>query len=110
LTATKSRVPAYRRHRPTGQAVVTLNGHDIYLGRWNPKAPLTIMMGYCHYAVIYRKSPLGLPVPRALKIPGDAKDLEALSRLLQTLAWDAVVHHPLSGLKVDRSPAAVAKP
>lgn len=27
------RVPSYRRHKPTGQAVVTLDGRDIYLGR-----------------------------------------------------------------------------
>ncbi len=27
------RVPSYRRHKPTGQAVVTLNGRDIYLGK-----------------------------------------------------------------------------
>lgn len=32
------RVPAYRRHKPTGQAVVTLNGKDFYLGRWGTKA------------------------------------------------------------------------
>jgi integrase len=30
-----ARVPSYRRHKPTGQAVVTLDGRDIYLGRWN---------------------------------------------------------------------------
>jgi len=33
-----SRVPSYRRHKPSGQAVVTINGRDIYLGRWNTKA------------------------------------------------------------------------
>jgi hypothetical protein len=32
------RVPSYRRHKPTGQAVVTLNGKDHYLGRWNTVA------------------------------------------------------------------------
>ena len=32
------RVPAYRHHRPSGQAVVTLCGKDHYLGRWNTKA------------------------------------------------------------------------
>ena len=32
-----SRVPKYRRHKPTGQAVVTLNGRDIYLGKWNTR-------------------------------------------------------------------------
>jgi hypothetical protein len=31
------RVPKYRRHKPTDQAVVTLNGKDHYLGRWNSK-------------------------------------------------------------------------
>src|SRR6516164_4472998 len=29
-----SRVPSYRHHKPSGRAVVTLNGRDIYLGPW----------------------------------------------------------------------------
>ncbi|MCX7424740.1 MAG: hypothetical protein NTW96_03795 [Planctomycetia bacterium] len=32
------RVPAYRRHKPSGQAVVTLSGRDHYLGMWNTRA------------------------------------------------------------------------
>jgi hypothetical protein len=32
------RVPSYRRHRPSGQAVITLDGRDIYLGKWSTKA------------------------------------------------------------------------
>jgi integrase len=28
-------IPSYRRHKPSGQAVVTLNGVDFYLGPWN---------------------------------------------------------------------------
>ena len=28
----KNKVPSYRLHKATGQAVVTLNGRDIYLG------------------------------------------------------------------------------
>lgn len=28
------RLPKYRRHKPSGQAVVTLGGHDHYLGKW----------------------------------------------------------------------------
>ena len=32
------RVPSYRRHKPTNQAVVTINGQDIYLGKWNTGA------------------------------------------------------------------------
>jgi integrase len=34
----KQRTPAYRRHKPSGQAVVTLNGRDHYLGAWNTRA------------------------------------------------------------------------
>ena len=30
----KRRVPSYRHHKPSGQAVVTLNGQDFYLGPW----------------------------------------------------------------------------
>ena len=34
----KSPIPTYRRHRASGQAVVTLNGVDHYLGPWNSPA------------------------------------------------------------------------
>jgi hypothetical protein len=27
--------PSYRLHKPSGQAIVTLNGRDFYLGQWN---------------------------------------------------------------------------
>ena len=33
-----SRVPSYRRHKPTNQAVVTIDGIDFYLGTWSTKA------------------------------------------------------------------------
>jgi len=29
----KTRAPSYRLHRPSGQAVVTLDGRDHYLGK-----------------------------------------------------------------------------
>jgi hypothetical protein len=32
------RTPSYRLHKPTGQAVVTLNGRDHYLGRYGTAA------------------------------------------------------------------------
>ena len=32
---TALRIPSYRRHKPSGQAVVTLGGRDIYLGKYN---------------------------------------------------------------------------
>jgi hypothetical protein len=30
--------PSYRKHRPSGQSVVTLDGQDFYLGPWRSKA------------------------------------------------------------------------
>jgi integrase len=33
----KMAVPSYRQHRASGQAVVTLNGVDYYLGQWNTR-------------------------------------------------------------------------
>ena len=38
VTKLSPRVPSYRRHKPSGQAVVTLDGRDIYLGKWNTEA------------------------------------------------------------------------
>lgn len=32
-----SRIPSYRKHKPSKQAVVTLNGSDIYLGKYGTK-------------------------------------------------------------------------
>jgi hypothetical protein len=31
------RIPSYRHHKPTGQAVVTLNDRNLYLGKWDSK-------------------------------------------------------------------------
>ena len=33
-----SKPPKYRKHKPSGQAVVTLDGHDFYLGPHGSKA------------------------------------------------------------------------
>ena len=58
------------------------------------KGPVQALNTYCHYAVIYGQSPVGLPAPKVM----DGQDAK-LNRLLQELAWDAVTHHPLSGVK-----------
>ena len=101
---------------PAGQAVIALREKiiagqapglkmqtDIFTdGLGHPKAALSVLIAYAHFAVIYRKNPTGLPVPQALaslKLPGD--DATALNKLLQQLAWDAAIHHPLSGVKAD---------
>jgi integrase len=38
MPRTTPRIPSYRRHRASGQAIVTLNDRDFYLGPWNSPA------------------------------------------------------------------------
>ncbi|MCE9532737.1 MAG: hypothetical protein K8T89_16695, partial [Planctomycetes bacterium] len=64
-------------------------------------APLTVLVSYVNFATIYRRSPVGLPVPTALKAAKLGDQEEKLNRLLQEIAWDAVSKHPLSGVRVD---------
>jgi hypothetical protein len=61
--------------------------------------PLELLTVYCHYAVIYRSSPVGQPMPALLKRAKNPDWDEKLNRLLQELAWDAVLKEPLSGVK-----------
>jgi hypothetical protein len=60
------------------------------------KAPIAWLTAYCHYTVIYGKSPVGLSVPDALK---KEKDAEKLVKELQEAAWGAVKDEPFSGVK-----------
>lgn len=99
---------------PVGQAVVALREKVIAgevpgvkkqselftdpIGHCN--AQIKVLNAYCHFAVIYGRSPVGLPVPAALKGAGGDKDGTAkLNTLLQEIAWNAVTSHPLSGVK-----------
>jgi hypothetical protein len=73
---------------------------DLFGDWWgHPKEPLKLLSGYCHYAVIYRRSPVGLPTPPS------AGSLDRLDKglvpLLQQLAWNAVIHEPLSGVSAN---------
>lgn len=123
---------------PVGQAALALREEiaagqvpglkmqwDLFRDPWgHPQPPLAVLSGYCHFAVIYRRSPVGLPVPKELQTyrriisdvglrkPGwrpspeemakaerlAKKETEDLNRLLQELAWDAVREHPPSGV------------
>jgi hypothetical protein len=83
-----------------GQAPGLKEQDDLFtdaLGHGKP--PLMALVGYCDFAVIYRRSPGGLPVPAILKQAKLEEQEESLNRLLQELAWDAVLQHPLSGLR-----------
>jgi hypothetical protein len=62
------------------------------------RPPLQALTAYCHFAVIYQRSPVGLPVPAVLKNAKNPEWDEKLNTLLQELAWEAVTAHPLSGV------------
>jgi hypothetical protein len=95
---------------PVGQALIALR-ERIRAGRapglrsqeelftdplGHPALPVQVLAAYGHFAVIYRRSPVGLPPPRALA--GGRPEGEGLNRLLQELTWEAVFRHPLSGV------------
>jgi hypothetical protein len=62
----------------------------------HPQPPLATLVTYCHFAAIYGKSPVGLPVPESLQgVPEATK----LNTLLQEIAWETVSKYPLSGVR-----------
>jgi hypothetical protein len=95
---------------PVGQAAMALRGKiiegtapgltkqgDLFKdGLGHPRGVLQALATYCHFAVIYQRSPIGLPVPRVLE---NYSKQEELNHLLQQLAWEAVTAHPLSGVR-----------
>lgn len=61
----------------------------------HPGPQIRVLSAYCHFAVIYRRNPAGLPlVSQLAKLP----EAEKLNQMLQSIAWKAVTDHPLSGV------------
>jgi hypothetical protein len=88
---------ALRERIIAGQAPGLTRQNDLFtdaIGHATP--PLQWLTAYCHFAVIYRQSPVGLPCPAPLANHAGG---EALNTLLQQLAWDAAREHPLSGVR-----------
>lgn len=99
-------VYALRQHIVAGTAPGLTKQTDLFrdpLG--HPQPPLAALVTYCHFATIYGRSPVGLPVPAELKANPKA---EELNLLLQKIAWEAVTRYPMSGVKADT--ATTAKP
>jgi hypothetical protein len=71
---------------------------DLFVDAWgHPSPPLKALSAFCHFAVIYRCSPVGLPPPGVLA--GNPSWDERLNLLLEELAWEAAERHPLSGVR-----------
>jgi hypothetical protein len=64
----------------------------------HPSAPLEALNTYLHYAVLYDRSPVGLPMPGLLKRAKREAWDEKLSRSLQEIAWDTAAKYPYSGV------------
>ncbi len=106
---------------PVGQAAIALREKivagtapglkaqwDLFSDCWgHARPPLEVLAAYCHFAVIYRRSPVGLPLPSNLANVHNLDEMNKLNRLLQELAWDAVIRHPLSGVAKAVEPDAV---
>jgi hypothetical protein len=96
---------ALREKIIAGQAPGLKTQEDLFsdeLGHGKP--PLQALVGYCNFAVMYRRSPVGLPVPEILKRAKLGDQEGNLNRLLQELAWEAVTQHPLSGVRAAAKP------
>jgi len=91
---------ALREKITAGQAFGLKKQSDLFRDNWgHPQPPLQLLDTYCHYALIYKRSPVGLPMPSALTKPKNPAYDESLNHLLQQLAWEAVTHHPMSGVE-----------
>ena len=67
----------------------------------HPTPPVVALNAYLHFAVLYKRSPIGLPMPSILKNPDRPQWDEKMNRKLQELAWDLVTHYPPSGVTSD---------
>lgn len=98
---------------PTGQAVIALRERILagQAGGIKTQSELFIdqighgtelieaLVAYCHFAVIYRRSPVGLPVSGILARAHKPAWGAETARVLQEVAWEAVTQHPLSGVR-----------
>lgn len=69
----------------------------------HPTPPLQVLNAYLHFAVIYGKSPVGLPMPGVLKRAGKEAWNDKMNQALQELAWETVTHYPYSGVTVEKA-------
>ena len=89
-------VYAFRKEILAGRVPgVKTQGEIFRDGIGHPLPPLANLVTYVWYAAMYRESPVGL---QAL-VKTDDPTSAAREKLLQEIAWNAVVAEPMSGLK-----------
>ncbi len=71
---------------------------DLFLDQiGHPKPPLVALSVYLHFATIYGRSPVGLPMPTVLKRANNPKFDDSFNRRLQELAWKTVSEYTFAG-------------
>ncbi len=96
---------------PTAQAAVELRSRifrnevaglneqgELFVDPAHPSPPLEALNIYLHYAVLYRQSPIGLPMLDILKRANQPKWDETLNRTLQEIAWKVATEYPRAGI------------
>jgi hypothetical protein len=68
----------------------------------HPTPPLEALNTYLHYAVIYGRSPVGLPAPELLKKAKKEAWDDEFNRTLQTIAWETASQYPYSGIRLPK--------
>jgi len=97
-------VYALREHIAEGKAPGLTKQSEMFRDdHGHPSDLMALMVSYCHFAAIYQRTPVGLPVPAKIK---DRPQAEELNKLLQQIAWDAVTTHPMSGVKTETPKSA----
>src|SRR5262245_16405890 len=82
------RIPSLRRHKPSAQGVVTINGKDIYLGPW----PLTLRKPPPDVKSAYDAKIAEWLPPGRVGTPGDECPAVTLATLLAAF-WEHVQKH-----------------
>jgi hypothetical protein len=74
-------------------------------GMGHPDVPIRNLVSYVWFAAMYRQSPVGMT---ALVDPADPTSAPR-ERLLQEIAWNAVVAEPMSGVEGEAVPLSIAR-
>jgi hypothetical protein len=99
---------------PTSQAVVELRSRiqrgeipglkrqaELFVDPAHPSPPLEALNTYLHFAILYGRSPVGLPVATPLKNANRPEWDDKLNRELQEIAWQTASSYPPAGIASD---------
>lgn len=69
---------------------------ELFVDAVHPSAPMEALNTYLHFAVLYGRSPVGLPIPTMLKNAKREAWNESFNHSLQELAWETASNYPYS--------------